>query len=757
MVQGGLGAEPSGRSAQKLSWLGRLGRGAARHRWWVIGIWLLAIVAVVVANQRVDGQLRDSFSIPGTDSQRAVDLLDRRFPAQNLPTATVVVATRSGTLDPTVTADITAAVAKLDDVATVAKPEISSSGDIATITVTYAKTIEALDHDTFSELERATEGAVASAPDVRVAYGGAITDLFDTQSSAASYSTGIGLGAALVIMVVSFGAFIAALLPLTIALVGVGAARTLLELLAGVFTIGTIAPLLGAMIGLGVGIDYSLFIVTRYRQIRAGGHDVVSSVGYALATSGSAVLFAGMTVCLALAGLALTGIPYVAVLGFSAALFVGVMVVAALTLLPALIGLSGRRIKPRDVSASTFWRRWAHGVARRPWTCVIVSVIVLGTLAAPVLSMRLGFADDGNDPKSSTMRQAYDLIATGFGPGANGPLLVVMSLPSPTAATVGPELEAAEALVASLKAERGVASVTGPIPNRRLDAAVVLVQPDGAPNAPSTLALVRRLRGETIPEATRSTPLAGEVFVGGETAELIDLTDRVSSRLLWSIGFVISAAFVLLLVVFRSVFVPIKAAVMNLLSIGAAYGVVVAVFQWGWGRSLIGLHQSVPIESFVPLMMFAILFGLSMDYEVFLLSRIREEFLRTGDNRESVAAGLTATARVITSAALIMIAVFLSFLASDQPVVKMMGLGLAVAVLVDATLVRLVLVPATMELAGKANWWFPKTLDRIVPHIGLDASVPEALGADDVSEEGDEHSSESAGPTPTPDREPARR
>jgi len=758
VVQGGLGTESSGRSTERLNLLGRLGRGAARRRWWVIGVWLLAIFGVVVANQRVGGQFRDTFSIPGTDSQRAVDLLDRRFPEQNLPTASLVVVTRSGALPATVTADLAAAVAKLPEVASVAKPEVSKSGDIATLTVTYSQAIGTLGEDTFDRLDDAAQGVVRSEPDVRIEYGGAIADTFDHQSSASDYSEEIGLAAALVIMVVSFGAFVAALLPLAIALVGVAVARTLLQLLAGVFTIGTVAPLLGSMIGLGVGIDYSLFIVTRYRQNRAAGYDVGASIGRAMATSGAAVLFAGMTVCLALAGLAFTGIPYVAMLGFSAGLFVAVMVVAALTLLPALIGVSGGRIKPRDVSASTFWRRWSHGVARRPWTCVIVSVIVLLTLAAPVLSMQLGFADDGDDPKSLTMRRAYDLIAEGFGPGANGPLLVAVSLPKPTPAAVGGELEAAETLVQRLGAEPGVVSVTGPIPNRALDAAVILVQPRGAPNAASTQELVRRLRVDVIPDATRATPLAGEVFVGGETAELIDLTDRVNSRLIWCIGFVVMAAFVLLLIVFRSVFVPLKAAVMNLLSIGAAYGVVVAVFQWGWGRSLIGLHQEVPIESFVPLMMFAILFGLSMDYEVFLLSRIREEFVRTGDNRESVATGLTATARVITSAALIMIAVFLSFLASDQPVVKMMGLGLAVAVLVDATLVRLVLVPATMELLGKANWWFPKVLDRIVPHVNIDAPLSTAVEPPEASSgQGEERPSAPGELAPPPDREPVRR
>ena len=403
-------------------------------------------------------------------------------------------------------------------------------------------------------------------------------------------------------------------------------------------------------------------------------------------------------------------------LGFSAALFVAVMVIAALTLLPALLGVLGPhldrlRVLPRRPSADPgtgFWYRWGHEVARRAWWCLGGSLLVLLLLAAPVLHMRLGFATDGDDPTSFTQRRAYDLVTEGFGPGANGPLLIVISVPNPTAATEATDLAALNRLLTSIKATPGIKSVTPPLPNPAKDAAVALAVPVSAPNSPATERIVRNLRRTVIPQAVAGTPLQGNVSVGGQTAELIDLTDRINSKLLLCIGAVVLGAFILLMMVFRSLLVPLKAAVMNLLSIGAAYGVIVAVFQWGWGRGLIGLHQSVPIVAFVPLMMFAILFGLSMDYEVFLLSRIREEYLLSGNNREAVAIGLAKTARVITSAALIMIAVFLSFVASGQPVIKMLGLGLAVAVAVDATLVRLVLVPATMELLGDANWWLPQ-------------------------------------------------
>jgi RND superfamily putative drug exporter len=546
---------------------------------------------------------------------------------------------------------------------------------------------------------------------------------------------------------------------------------------------------LGTMIGLGVGIDYSLLVVSRFRQDTDAGMDVHDAIGRALATAGSASLFAGCCVSVALCGLWFAQVPYVSVLGFSAAMFVVVMVAAALTLLPALLAILGPhldrlRVVPRrkraapapaavgradapganaeagaareavptatavsadaaaaeasvavgradapganaEAGAAGIWYRWAHVVARRPWWCVVASLAVLLLLAAPVLGMRLGFADDGDDPASFTQRRAYDQIAAAYGAGANGPFLIAASLPPPTAANEGPDLAAMERLIAAVKATPGVASVTPPIPSPSKTAVVALASPASAPNAPATEDVVRRLRTSVIPDATAGTALAGNVHVGGETAELIDLTDRINGRLLWCIGAVVLGAFVILMIVFRSILVPLKAAVMNLLSIGAAYGVVVAVFQWGWARELIGLHQTVPIVAFVPLMMFAILFGLSMDYEVFLLSRIREEYLASGDNREAVALGLAKTARVITSAALIMIAVFLAFVTSSEPTVKMLGLGLAVAVFVDATLVRLVLVPATMELLGKANWWLPGWLDRFLPHLDVEGSAPE--------------------------------
>ena len=739
MVHRGIGSQSPGGAAAHVAdnsrprGLERLGLFAARRRWWVIAVWVLVLVVLGAGAAGAGKPFRDVFTIPGTDSQAAVDVLAQRFPEENLPSAEVVFEKSSGAL-PTPVARAAAAIQKLPQVASVSPPRISSSGRIALLTVTYKVQIADLSGTTIDRLERATAPARASG--ITVAYGGAVVDYIQQKTAPANHSDEIGLLVAVVILLFVFGTVVAAALPLTTALIGVGVATTILTIIAAAVTVGTVAPVLGTMIGLGVGIDYSLLIVSRFRQEREEGLDVHPAVGRAIGTAGSASLFAGMCVAIALCGLWIAGVPYVSTLGFSAALFVAVMVLAALTLLPALLGILGPhidrfRVLPRrrheQVEGTGFWYRWGHEVARRAWWFLVASLIVLLLLAAPALSMRLGFTTDADAPAGSTQRTAYDLVSKGFGAGQNGPLLLALSLPATNAADQGAELTAAEKLLAAVKATKGIASVTPPLPNAARNAAVALAIPSTAPNAPATQTLVRTLRDQVIPDAVKGTPLAGQVHVGGVTAELIDLTDRINSRLLWCIGAVVLGAFVLLMMVFRSILVPLKAAVMNLLSIGAAYGVIVAVFQWGWGKELIGLHQTIPIVAFVPLMMFAILFGLSMDYEVFLLSRIREEYLASGNNREAVAIGLAKTARVITSAALIMIAVFLSFVTSSQPTVKMIGLGLAVAVAVDATIVRLMLVPATMELLGNANWWLPKPLERLLPHINVEGSVtPEA-------------------------------
>jgi len=434
-------------------------------------------------------------------------------------------------------------------------------------------------------------------------------------------------------------------------------------------------------------------------------------------------------VSIALLGLWISGIAFVGMMATAAAIVVLVAVVAAVTLLPALLGFAGnaidklsihrqRHVDPAMPTKENIWGRWGRAVERRPWRYFIGAVVVLVLLAVPLFSMKLGFPDDGTAPTSETRRQAYDLLSEGFGPGFNGPLLLAVELDDPAA------LQGLEGLNSAIAATDGVAAVTPPQPNEAGDAAIIQVIPTTSPQDQATTDLVRRLRDDTIPGAT---PDGAVVHVGGATATFIDLSDRITNALPWFIAAVVLLSFLLLMVVFRSVLVPLKAAVLNLLSIGAAYGVVVAIFQWGWGRSLLGIDQLIPIVSFVPMMMFAVLFGLSMDYEVFLLSRIREDYLKTGNNVESVVTGISTTARVITSAALIMIAVFLSFVTQPDPVAQMFGIGLAVAVFIDATIVRIVLVPATMVLLGDANWWLPGWLDRILPNMNLElADDPEA-------------------------------
>jgi RND superfamily putative drug exporter len=755
VVHRGVGTEPSGgpapvADAPRPRGLERLGRFSARRRWWVLGVWLLIAIALGAAAAPAGKPFRDVFTIPGTDSQAAISVLDQRFPQANLPSAQVVLHDSEGEVPTATVSAASTAIGKLPQVESVSPPKVSANGETVLLTVTYSVAPDEIDLDTIDRLDGAT--AAARADGLTVAYGGQVIDFVEQQTAPQNHADEIGLLAAVIILLFVFGTVVAAFLPLIVALTGVTIATLILTVVATGVTVGTVAPILGSMIGLGVGIDYSLLIVSRFRQERDGGTPVHDAIGTAIGTAGSASLFAGMCVAIALCGLWFAGVPYVSTLGFSSALFVGVMVLAALTLLPALLGVLGPhinrlRVLPKSKKVKEegtgFWYRWGHEVARRAWLFVVASLIILLALAAPALSMRLGFTTDADAPIGTTQRDAYDLVTAGFGAGENGPLLITVALPTATAANEGPDIAAAEKLLAAIKETKGVASVTPPLPNSARDAAVALATPTAAPNAPSTETLVRTLRDRVIPEATKGTALAGQVHVGGVTAELIDLTDRMNSRLALVIGSVVLGAFILLMMVFRSVLVPLKAAIMNLLSIGAAYGVIVAVFQWGWGKELIGLQETIPIVAFVPVMMFAILFGLSMDYEVFLLSRIREEFDKSGNNREAVAIGLAKTARVITSAALIMIAVFLSFVTSPEPTVKMIGLGLAVAVLVDATVVRLMLVPATMELLGNANWWLPKWLARVLPHINVEGTPrPEPKVA--------------PAPEPEPEPEPAR-
>jgi RND superfamily putative drug exporter len=685
--------------------LSRLGGAAARRPWRVLAAWLLAAVAVVGIAATAGGTLADDYTMPGTDSQHANDLLEARFPAQAGATARIVLHARDRAVPVASIASVSERVRRLPHVTGITPAGVAADGRTAVLAVQYDVPVTAVQpKEAAAALESAA--APARAAGLTTEFGGEVLDNVYEQGKADV----IGFGLAAVILLVAFGSALAAGLPLAIAALGLGIGMTLVSVLAAFTHVSTIAPTLAAMVGIGVGIDYSLFIVARHRQQLLEGMAVHESVARAIGTAGRSVVFAGSTVLVAICGLAFSGVPNFVTMGFATAIVVAVSMVAAITLLPALLGLAGKRVLPRRVrrQARSLDRepaasRWARQVTRRPWPYLLGSLAVLVALAAPTLSLQLGQSDAGSEPTSNTDRRAYDLVAQGLGRGANGPLLLVADLKRLP-------FESLPALGAKLASLPGVVSVSPVTVSPNHDAAVITVVPSTGPQEDATDALVRSLRRDVLP--------AG-VSVTGPTAAYIDFNRRLQDRLPLVIGVVVAASFLLLVLVFRSVIAPAKAAVLNLLSIGAAYGAIVALFQWGWGTSLLGLERAVPVTSFVPMFMFAILFGLSMDYEVFLLSRIREEWDRTGDSRESVVAGLAGTGRVITSAALIMVAVFAGFALDTSVTIKMMGVGMAVAIFVDATVVRMVLVPATMVLLGRWNWWLPAWLDRLLPQVSL--------------------------------------
>jgi putative drug exporter of the RND superfamily len=701
----------------------RWGRSAALHPWRMLFAWFVVVIAVVGLQRSIGGETSDNFKIPGTEAQQGIDLLNQRFASQGGSSGQVVFADPDGDVtDATARATIATTLSTIADnprVLSVSDPfdpttgSVSADGKIAYATVRYS----------VDPPEKA-DGEAAKAAVETAREAGLQAELSRTivrTTDQAEGNEGIGLIVAVIVLLVAFGSVIAAGIPIGTALFGIFIGLSMVGIMAGLTDVPSVSPMLATMIGLGVGIDYALFVVTRHRAFLHEGRDVVESVGLANATAGSAVLFAGTTVVIAIAGLRIAGIPAIATMGFASALTVAVAMLAAVTLLPAFLGLAGRRIdslhvgrkRPQVVdSHHTVAGRWADHVGNHPWRYAIVSFVGLAALAGPVLAMRTGMADDGTGATSTTYRKAYDMLAAGFGEGFNGPLTVVLD---------GPDGVARAAEVRSVvAATEGIVFVTEPVVNSAGDAAVITAFPATSPQDAKTEALVHTLRDDVLPPTLTGTD--SQAFVTGQTAAFIDISERLASRLPLFIGAVVLLSFLLLMVVFRSILVPLKAAVMNLLSIGAAYGVVVAVFQWGWGSSALGVDHTVPISPFLPMIMFAILFGLSMDYEVFLLSRVREEYLRTRNSHRSVVAGLAATARVITSAALIMISVFAAFLLIPDVEIKMFAVGLTVAVLVDATVVRMILVPATMALMGDANWWLPGWLDRLLPHMDIEGS-----------------------------------
>jgi RND superfamily putative drug exporter len=686
----------------------RIGAGAARHPWRVVSGWFLAALLIGALASAFGGTMQDSFKIPGSDTQRTNDLLVDRFPAMSGTSARVVAHTEAGTFDPSELADVGDSLRAMPYVSDVPPPALSGDRQTAVLSVQYDVPVTEFEGtEALDALESATEPLADRG--YQVEFGGPVPENAEEVSSHAEM---VGVVVALIVLLFAFGAMIAASLPLAVAFTGLAIGTSGITLLAALTDMSTNAPTLASMVGLGVGIDYALFIVTRHRDNLARGMSVPESAGRATATAGQSVIFAGGTVLVALTGLQFSGVPDFATMGYATGLVVLVTVLAAITLLPALLGALKYRVYSRrarragrfesSMSHSPTAARFARMVGRRPVAWLVGSVLTLLALAAPALGMSIGQSDAGNEPEGSTIRQAYDLIAAGFGEGANGPLTVAVDLDR-----VGRE-NGLRHVVQDIAETSNVASVGAAVISPDGSTAVLTVTPGSGPQDKATEALVEHLRSEVLPDGAGITSW---------TAAMIDLSDVLMDHLWLVIGVVIATSLLLLLLAFRSVVVPVKAAVVNLLSVGAAYGVMTLAFQTDAGAELLGLPGQVPIPAFVPLLMFAVLFGLSMDYEVFLLSSVREAFLRTGDSKGSVVEGLATTARVITSAALIMVAVFLGFAFDPSVVIKMIGVGMSAAIAIDATLIRLIVVPAAMALLGRSNWYLPSWLERLLPPL----------------------------------------
>ena len=698
--------------------LGRLAGAAAHH-------WKRSLVVVLVALAALGGLaatgsgFSDDFNTPGTESQRAYDLLSERFPAQAGDTATVVFSVRDGTLRdgdrPAAIAEAVRTIAAQPHVTAAPDPlavdgQVSPDGRIAFTTVQYDQPAMDLGKAPGEALE--TASAITERAGIETDRNGQIVD--QAEQTEAPVGELIGLAVAIIVLTLVFRSAAAMLLTLVSALIALAGGLLLLSFGTRFADFPSFAPTLGVMLGMGAGIDYALLIVGRYREQLAAGDSVRDAARVANSTAGTSVVAAGAIVVVAIAGLLATGIPFVGRMGVGSAIMVAAVAIGAVTVLPVLMGAFAKRLRPRrleHVAPSPGFARWGRGIVARPWLAAGLGTLVLLLLATPFTGLRLGQPDDGNDRAGSTTRQAYDRLAEGFGPGFNGPLVLAASVPAGDAATLDRVREA-------VAADPGVAAAARPAFNEARDAATVTVIPATSPQDERTSELVDRLRDTVIPRAVAGSGV--EVHVGGATATFGDLADKIASRLPIFIALVVGLSVLLLMAVFRSIWVPLVSAVFNVLSIAAAYGVVVAVFQWGWGASLLGLDGDVPIVSFVPLFMFAILFGLSMDYNVFLQSRIREEYQRGLGPEQSVVVGLSRVARIILAAGVIMTAVFLGFVSDPDVVVKTIGLGLASAILIDVLVVRMVVAPAVMALLGDRAWGLPAWLDRLLPRISLE-------------------------------------
>ncbi|WP_327683332.1 MMPL family transporter [Streptomyces sp. NBC_00467] len=718
------------------TFLYKLGRSAFRRRKLVLLLWVALLALAGVGAASASTATSSSFSIPGTEAQKAFDLLEERFPGASPDGATARVVFKAPSGEKMTQADnkaeVNKAVADLkagsDQIASVTDPytanAVSKDGSTAYVAVTYKVNGMELTDETREALEKT--GHQAQGTGLTVEIGG---DALQTVPETGAGEI-IGVAIAAVVLVITFGSLVAAGLPLLTAIIGVGIGISTITALANVLDLGSTTSTLAMMIGLAVGIDYALFIVSRYRAELAEGREQEDAAGRAVGTAGSAVVFAGLTVVIALVGLAVVNIPMLSKMGFAAAGTVVIAVLIALTLIPALLGFAGKRVLGRKVRKGkpvtdkpNMGTRWSRFVLRRPVMVLLAGVVGLGAIAIPAASLEMGLPDDGSQPVSTTQRKAYDMLSDGFGPGFNGPLLVV----------VDGDKSAADRTVETIKGLEGAAAVTPATLNKAGDTAMITVIPKDRPSSVATEDLVHSIRDSS----------GDDVLVSGATAMNIDFSQRMNDALLPYLALVVGLAFLLLMVVFRSLLVPLKAALGFLLSVVAALGAVVAVFQWGWLGSLFGVEQTGPIMSMMPIFMVGVVFGLAMDYEVFLVTRMREAYVHGERPGAAIVTGFQHGARVVSAAAVIMIAVFSGFIGSSEQMIKMIGFGLAIAVFFDAFVVRMAVVPAVLALLGHKAWWLPRWLDRLLPNVDVEGeklhkqltSKDDGVGPEDPDEE----------------------
>jgi RND superfamily putative drug exporter len=721
-----------------------LARFCVGHRWFVLIAWIAVIILINAISHAEGSAYSNAFSLPGTNSTHAENLLAKGFVGQSGDVDQIVFQSTGGSVKSHEAAIQIALskVGKLPEVGSVTSPfcgdgfkssetlpngtclgstQISKSGDIAYAVVHFSQTSNKLSNAHVQAVENAT--TTLRSKSLSVNFGG--NAFGNLASPTGSPYEGFGIVATAIVLVLAFGSFFAMLLPLGVALFALGIALAGGILLSHVLAIAQFAPILGSLIGLGVGIDYALFIVTRSRQELKRGATTEEAVVTSLNTSGRAVLFAGSTVCIALLGMLILGLSFLNGVAVTASLTVLITMLASITLLPALLAFQKQHVLsrrerralakdgPGPIVISGPWQRWANFVSRHPRTLTVGALAVIILFIIPFFSLQLGSSDQGSDPSGSTTRQAYDLLAQGFGPGFNGPLTIVGAINNPN------DKATMERLDTSLTGKPDVAAVQPLITNPAGTVGIINVIPKSSPQDAATVTLISTIRDRYIPTVTTTSHTA--IFVGGITAIFVDFAAVLTSKLPLFVGVIVLLGCLLLMVAFRSVLIPLVAAVMNLLAVGASFGLVVAVFQWGWGTSLLGAGTG-PVESFLPIIMIAILFGLSMDYQVFLVSRMHEEYLNTGNNEEAIIRGQANTGRVISAAALVMICVFLSFAIGGERIIAEFGIGLGGAVLIDAFVIRTVLVPSLMHFVGKANWYMPRWLNRVVPHVAVEAT-----------------------------------